>query len=131
MNNDNLFGTPDPIYTELGYLGHPGCDFLAPQGTPVRASADGICTTARAVGTAGLMIRLEHEAYGYATRYLHLSGVLVGEGMHVKRGQTIGLTGNTGLSTGPHLHFDVYDYRESVLNGYGQRVDPLPLLEAI
>ena len=129
INDDNPFGQPDKTYTDLGYLGHPGVDFLTPLGTPVVASADGICVTAREVGTAGLMVRLEHGKE-YATRYLHLRDTFIREGFRVKRGTVIGLSGNSGLSTGPHLHFDLYDYKEAVTNGYGGRVNPLPLMEA-
>ncbi|MDB9515633.1 M23 family metallopeptidase [Roseofilum reptotaenium CS-1145] len=98
---------------------HVGVDFVAPIGTPVRATADGEVTFAKeSAGNGGLTITLLH-ADGTRTLYAHLSKILVREGMQVRQGDTIGLVGNTGQSTGPHLHFEVYPP-----GVYGQPIDP-------
>src|SRR5207244_10698735 len=87
---------------------HEGVDFAAAYGTPVRATADGMVIRAgRAEGGYGNMIELRH-ANGIRTRYGHLSafarGLHLGE--RVEQGETIGYAGSTGLSTGPHLHYE-------------------------
>jgi len=98
---------------------HAGVDFVAPIGTPVRATADGEVMFANAsAGNGGLTITLLH-ADGTRTLYGHLSKILVREGMQVRQGDTIGLVGNTGQSTGPHLHFELYPP-----GVYGRPVDP-------
>jgi murein DD-endopeptidase MepM/ murein hydrolase activator NlpD len=86
---------------------HKGVDIVAPNGTPVRASADGLVTAAGRMAGYGSMIHLAH-GYGMGTRYGHLSRLLVVPGQRVKRGDVIGLVGSTGRSTGPHLHYEVY-----------------------
>ncbi|WP_224414430.1 peptidoglycan DD-metalloendopeptidase family protein [Modicisalibacter tunisiensis] len=86
---------------------HYGTDFAMPRGTPVRAPADGrVVKAAYQRGGAGnyLVIRQDN---GYKTRYMHLSKKLVKEGDRVKMGQRIALSGNTGRSTGPHLHYEI------------------------
>jgi murein DD-endopeptidase MepM/ murein hydrolase activator NlpD len=86
---------------------HEGTDYAAGYGTPVRATADGIVTEAGRNGGYGNLIEIRH-ANGIRTRYGHLSkfaqGLHVGE--RVKQEQTIGYVGSTGLSTGPHLHYE-------------------------
>ena len=93
---------------------HKGQDFAAPTGTPVIATADGTVTKAVAVEDKsgyGRYIVIEHEEVfqdeEFATLYAHLSNVLVKNGEHVARGDTIGFSGNTGTSTNPHLHYEV------------------------
>jgi murein DD-endopeptidase MepM/ murein hydrolase activator NlpD len=86
---------------------HKGVDIVAPSGTPVRASADGLVTAAGRMAGYGAMIHLAH-GYGLGTRYGHLSRVMVAPGQRVKRGDVIGLVGSTGRSTGPHLHYEVF-----------------------
>jgi murein DD-endopeptidase MepM/ murein hydrolase activator NlpD len=86
---------------------HKGVDIVAPSGTPVRASADGLVTAAGRMAGYGSMIHLAH-GYGLGTRYGHLSRVMVTPGQRVKRGDVIGLVGSTGRSTGPHLHYEVF-----------------------
>lgn len=94
----------------LGYTRpHNGVDFGCDRGTPVFATGDATVVTADGSGYNGgygRMILLDHE-FGYKTRYAHLDKVLVERGQRVVRGQIIGLTGNTGLSKGPHLHYEV------------------------
>ncbi len=87
---------------------HEGVDFAAPYGTPVRATADGLVTrVGREEGGYGNVIEVRH-ANGIRTRYGHLSAF--GRGLHVgqrvEQGETIGYVGSTGLSTGPHLHYE-------------------------
>jgi murein DD-endopeptidase MepM/ murein hydrolase activator NlpD len=87
---------------------HEGVDFAAPYGTPVRATADGIVTrVGREDGGYGNVIDVRH-ASGIRTRYGHLSGFARGlhTGERVEQGETIGYVGSTGLSTGPHLHYE-------------------------
>jgi murein DD-endopeptidase MepM/ murein hydrolase activator NlpD len=85
---------------------HEGIDFAAPEGTRVRAVAAGIVTWAGARGGYGNMVQVDH-GNGYATRYGHAYKVLVHVGEMVKRGDVIALVGDTGRSTGPHVHFEV------------------------
>ncbi|HEY1074376.1 MAG TPA: M23 family metallopeptidase [Patescibacteria group bacterium] len=88
---------------------HTGIDFLAEVGTPVWAAADGTVTTADASGWNGgwgKTIVITHSE-SQNTRYAHLSKLIVSEGQVVKRGDVIGYSGNTGRSTGPHLHFEL------------------------
>ena len=86
---------------------HEGTDYAAAYGTPVRATADGIVTEAGRNGGYGNLIELRH-ANGIRTRYGHLSRFAPGlhVGQHVSQEQTIGYVGSTGLSTGPHLHYE-------------------------
>jgi murein DD-endopeptidase MepM/ murein hydrolase activator NlpD len=86
---------------------HDGVDYAADYGTPVRATADGIVTRAGRDGGYGNLVELRH-ANGIRTRYGHLSGFARGlrVGGRVSQGETIGYVGSTGLSTGPHLHYE-------------------------
>ena len=88
---------------------HAGVDFLLRTGTPVMATADGVVRRAGYSATYGNYVDLHHEEAGYATRYAHLSEIDndIRRGVRVERGQEIGLSGNTGRSTGPHLHYEV------------------------
>jgi murein DD-endopeptidase MepM/ murein hydrolase activator NlpD len=97
---------------------HLGVDYAAPVGTPIRAVGDASVEVAGTVGGAGKMIKLRHNAM-YITAYKHLSGFAQGvhAGARVRQGQVIGYVGTTGLSTGPHLHFEFFQG--------GQYVDPL------
>jgi len=86
---------------------HLGTDYAAPTGTPIRSVGDGVVTLAAWHGGGGKTIKIRHNA-SYATAYLHLSRFAEGvkSGARVKQGQIIGYVGSTGLSTGPHLHFE-------------------------
>jgi murein DD-endopeptidase MepM/ murein hydrolase activator NlpD len=97
---------------------HNGVDFAAPVGTPVRAVGDGIIEISGMRGAAGNMVKISH-GNRWSTAYLHLHRISkdVRPGTRVSRGQVIGTVGSTGLSTGPHLHFSLYDR--------GRYVDPL------
>lgn len=91
----------------LGYVrDHKGLDFTADIGTPVYATGDGIVKSAYFSGSFGNVIFLDH-GYGYETRYAHLSDFNASGGQHIKRGDIVGFVGNTGLSRGPHLHYEV------------------------
>jgi murein DD-endopeptidase MepM/ murein hydrolase activator NlpD len=92
----------------LGYARmHAGVDYAAPYGTPVYAVTDGTVTLAGRSGGYGNMIKLSHGG-GMGSGYGHLSRIIVRPGQGVKRGQIIGYVGSSGLSTGPHLHFEIY-----------------------
>ncbi|WP_394131120.1 peptidoglycan DD-metalloendopeptidase family protein [Shewanella maritima] len=86
---------------------HNGTDFATPIGTPVVAPGDGVVTMVTNHAFAGKYIVIEHDNK-VRTRYLHLSRFHVRKGQRVKRGQVIALTGNTGRSTGPHLHYEFH-----------------------
>jgi murein DD-endopeptidase MepM/ murein hydrolase activator NlpD len=95
----------DPLYKTVKF--HPGLDFTAPQGTPVYATADGIVRVAGNLGNGyGNHIIIDH-GYAYNTLYGHLFRLKAKRGQSVKRGEVIGYVGNTGKSTGPHLHYEV------------------------
>jgi len=85
---------------------HEGIDFAAPEGTPIHAVAAGIVTWAGPRGGYGNMVQIDH-GNGYATRYGHAEKILVHVGETVNRGDVIALVGDTGRSTGPHVHFEV------------------------
>lgn len=85
---------------------HEGIDFAAPEGTRIRAVAAGIVTWAGPRGGYGNMVQIDH-GNGYATRYGHAYEVLVHVGETVNRGDVLALVGDTGRSTGPHVHFEV------------------------
>jgi len=91
----------------LGYVReHKGLDFTADIGTPVYATGDGVIKSAYFSGSFGNVIFIDHR-YGYETRYAHLSAFNAKVGQKIKRGEIIGFVGNTGLSRGPHLHYEV------------------------
>ena len=92
----------------LGYRRmHAGLDFKARHGTPIVAVTDGRVTGAGRMGGCGNAVRLRHDG-GIDTRYCHMSRIAVNRGQAVRRGQVIGYVGSTGLSTGPHLHYEMY-----------------------
>ena len=85
---------------------HEGTDFKAAHGSPVRATGDGIVNYAGWRGGYGRVVIIDHEN-GYQTRYAHLSDIEVATGQEISRGQTVGRLGNSGMSTGSHLHYEV------------------------
>lgn len=108
-------GFRDSDYARIFGLPHNGMDIAAPQGTPIRAPADGVVSQVRDGGSRGLSYMVISHPNGLATVYMHLSRFAVGQGAAVIRGQTIGYTGGTlgtpgagWLTTGPHLHFEVW-----------------------
>jgi murein DD-endopeptidase MepM/ murein hydrolase activator NlpD len=86
---------------------HEGIDVSAPMGAAIEAPAAGVVTDVKWVDGYGNMLTVDH-GYGLVTRYAHCSKILVVRGQRVKRGQTIAHVGSTGLSTGPHLHYEVW-----------------------
>lgn len=92
----------------LGYSRlHAGIDFGAGYGSPIYAVSDGNVSFAGWHGGHGNYVRLEHGG-GFGTGYGHMSRIAVASGTHVRAGQVIGYVGSTGLSTGPHLHYELY-----------------------
>ena len=85
---------------------HEGLDFTANTGTPIRAAADGIVTTAEHSPAYGKIVKIEHGS-GLETRYAHASKLLVKPGERVVKGQIVAEVGSTGRSTGPHLHYEI------------------------
>jgi murein DD-endopeptidase MepM/ murein hydrolase activator NlpD len=103
----SLFGyRTDPFYKVTKF--HEGIDFAAAVGTPIYATGDGVVSEAEYnSGGYGNKIIINH-GYSYETVYAHLSKIKVKKGQRVKRGEIIGLMGNTGKSTAPHLHYEVH-----------------------
>ncbi len=105
---------PDPFTRQIRF--HNGLDISASRGTPVYATADGRVEYAKRMPLLGLTVKIDH-GYGYETVYGHLDGYNVRRGQMVKRGDQIGVVGNTGRSTAPHLHY--------MVKVKGRAVDPL------
>ena len=85
---------------------HEGHDWAGSTGTPIHSTADGVVVYAGRMSGYGNLIKIKHE-FGYETRYAHLSKIRVKKGQRVSRGERIGDMGNTGRSTGTHLHYEV------------------------
>lgn len=93
---------------------HTGVDFAAAIGTPIYATADGTVDEVQVSFSGyGKMLEIDH-GFGYRTRYAHMHGFTVKKGQRVKRGELIGFVGDTGLSTAPHLHYEVMINRGQV-----------------
>jgi hypothetical protein len=108
----------DPVTGE--WRVHTGVDIGAPLDTPVQAATDGVVIYAARDGNYGNVVRIAHGD-GVTTVYAHLRTIQVTEGQHVTKGESVGLVGSTGKSTGPHLHF------EWIVNG--SFVDPLTVYQ--
>jgi murein DD-endopeptidase MepM/ murein hydrolase activator NlpD len=124
VNGILLSGFGPRIHPVLKYRRmHEGIDFRASIGTEIYATGDGVVKAASRRGNYGLLLEIDH-GYGYSSRYAHLSGFADGirPGTKVERGQLVGYSGDTGLTNGPHLHYEVH------LNG--RAVDPLNYLFA-
>lgn len=100
---------------------HEGIDMAGPIGTPVYTTGDGVVTFAGRMGAYGNLIKIRHEL-GTETRYAHLNRIGVKVGQRVSSGERIGDMGNTGRSTGPHLHYEV--------RVNGRAVDPMSFIKA-
>jgi hypothetical protein len=102
----------DPVYKVPKF--HAGLDFTAPVGTEIYATGDGVVELVEFnYGGYGNQVIINH-GYGYKTRYGHMSRFAVRRGQKVKRGEKIGYIGNTGKSTGPHLHYEVLKGQHAV-----------------
>jgi hypothetical protein len=123
------FGENPQIYQQWGYAGHNGIDYDTPVGTPVLAAADGtVEKTGYEAGGYGNFVKLVHYDGGtkYATYYAHLQSTSVMAGQPVKAGAVLGLSGSTGASTAPHLHFGIrIEGQSPAFQGY---LDPQPYL---
>jgi murein DD-endopeptidase MepM/ murein hydrolase activator NlpD len=123
--SDSMFQWPTASYTRVtrGFrypdIDHTGIDIAAPTGTMVYAAAEGVVVAAGYDGAYGNTVLIDH-GNGYKTRYAHHDSNYVELGAKVGKGQLIAFVGNTGRSTGPHLHFEVH------LNG--ERIDPGPFI---
>ena len=108
---------------------HYGMDFTAPTGTPIYATGDGKVTevsgSSRSRVGFGMMIKIDH-GFDYETVYGHLSAFNVKRGQNVKRGDIIGYVGNTGVSTAPHLHYEVHKAGKAVNPSYYYYKDLTP-----
>lgn len=89
-----------------GRRAHSGIDLAAPTGTPIYATADGMVGKAQWQGGYGLFVEMEHGG-GLQTRFGHMSRLNVAAGQQMRKGDLIGYVGSTGLSTGPHLHYEI------------------------
>jgi murein DD-endopeptidase MepM/ murein hydrolase activator NlpD len=113
-------------YITRGQLGagdnaaHSGVDIAVPTGTPVRVAGPGSVAEASRDAEYGLFVLVRHDG-GFETRYAHLSRLLTGAGKAVQAGEVIGLSGNSGRSSAPHLHFEITQR--------GQSIDPRGLLQ--
>lgn len=102
------------LHPLLGYNRlHKGLDFGAGYGSPIYAVSDGVVSFAGRHGGHGNFVQLRHGG-NMGTGYAHMSRIAVSAGQHVRQGQVIGYVGSTGLSTGPHLHFEVYKDGQAV-----------------
>jgi murein DD-endopeptidase MepM/ murein hydrolase activator NlpD len=115
-NMPSILPVVGSLISGFGYRNHPvsgaskfheGLDFACPIGTPIYASGNGVIEIAESGESGyGICLNINHQN-GYATKYAHLSKMVAHPGQAVKRGQLIAYSGNTGLSTGPHLHYEV------------------------
>jgi murein DD-endopeptidase MepM/ murein hydrolase activator NlpD len=98
---------------------HPGLDIAGDEGTPILAPANGTVSFAGKDGTLGMTVRLKHDSV-FETTYGHLRKVSLKKGQHMKRGEVIGFMGNSGKSTGTHVHYEI--------TKNGKRVNPYPYM---
>lgn len=130
-----VFAANDVNYAQFGLKGHHGVDYWVGTGTPVYAPESGTITTSSNGTTdqytgrvaAGEVIILKGQ---YEHWFMHLSKRLVGTGVRVSEGELIGYTGNTGLTTGPHLHWGVRPLQPNINNGYRGFIDPATVLHS-
>ena len=100
----STFGVRHLVGSSLNF--HHGIDIAATVGTTIVASQDGVITYANWLGVYGQVVFVSHLD-GSETRYAHMSHILVSKGQKITQGEKLGEVGNTGFSTGPHLHFEV------------------------
>ena len=133
IDNKNLTGTAagfgskmHPFYRTKMF--HEGMDFTAPVGTSVRATGDGEVVETKSIGPQGVKVVIDH-GYGYKTVYAHLAKFTVKPGQKVTRGEMIGMVGNSGMSTAPHLHYEVHKNGKPVnpINYFFNELSPAAL----
>lgn len=129
MTSPNGWPAPGKISSGFGMREHPkyggrrlhtGIDITMPKGTPLHATADGVVSFADRSGGNGNIVVIEH-GHGMTSVYAHNSKNSVKPGQAVKRGELIAYSGSTGVSTGPHLHYEIWRN--------GQSINPAPFLE--
>lgn len=104
-----------PLYKVMKF--HEGIDFAAPRGTPIYATGNGVVKSISKSNTGyGNQVLIDH-GFGFMTRYAHMQAIKVAVGQKVKRGECIGTVGNTGCSSGPHIHYEVIKH--------GKKVNPI------
>jgi murein DD-endopeptidase MepM/ murein hydrolase activator NlpD len=126
-----MFGENPGLYKQWGYAGHNGIDYGVPNGTPVKAAADGtVASVSFENGGYGNFVRISHldGSTAYFTYYAHLASTAVTAGQKVKAGAVVGASNNTGASTGPHLHFGLkIEGQNPAYKGY---LDPQPYFKS-
>lgn len=120
------FGENPADYARFGLRGHTGIDVAVPLNTPVLATDEGVVQEAGELDDYGVYVKLAHS-WGESV-YAHLTSFRVRHGDHVGRGEQIGLSGNTGNSTGPHLHFAIRITPYNRGDGWSGYSDPMPYL---
>lgn len=135
FNDLNGVHYPNGFYASIGWKGHNGIDYGCWEGDPVEAVCDGVIDFAGPGNNHPLLtgggnaILLRNDALGVKFEYLHLSRFEVTQGQRVTRGQVIARSGNTGISSAPHLHIGAIPiHGVNVDNGYRGRIDPTPYL---
>lgn len=123
------------FYSSIGWRGHNGIDYGCHEGDPIEAVCDGVIeyigpgNNHWLLTGGGNTVLLRNDELGIRFEYLHLSRYNVAEGQRVSRGQVIAYSGNTGISTAPHLHLGAIPvHNVNVTNGYRGRIDPTPYL---
>jgi murein DD-endopeptidase MepM/ murein hydrolase activator NlpD len=111
FNSSSYGWRVDPVLGVRAF--HEGLDFSADAGQPIKATAAGIVISAEVTPEYGNMVRISHGS-GLETRYAHAAKLLVKEGDRIKKNQVVALVGNTGRSTGPHLHYEIRMNGESL-----------------
>ncbi|HLR45728.1 MAG TPA: M23 family metallopeptidase [Deinococcales bacterium] len=116
------YGDPRRYYEDGPVSWHRGADLAAPAGTPIHATNDGVVVLAEELPISGFTVVIDHGG-GVSSHYFHQSLLLVSEGEEVHRGDTVGEVGSTGLSTGPHLHWE--------MRVHGESTNPLVWVDAV
>jgi len=121
------FGSHPEWYQKFSYAGHNGLDYSTPVGTPVLATHTGKLEY-RPCDLSGYGINVMIRGTNFDTRYAHLNAIIMSDGAEVKVGDIIAMSGNSGNSTGPHLHFalTVHGMKNQAYGGY---IDPAPFRE--
>lgn len=134
-----LWGNPAKMYTDLGLKGHNGLDFSCPTGTPILACLDGVVEYGGQDSSGGIGIYIIHEKEKLKSIYWHLKYFTVDIGEKVKQGDIIGISDNTGFSTGSHLHFGLKKVEKKgkvwvnvdLKDGWNGSIDPFDMLDSV